>query len=56
MAYDINAALQRLEQNLKDLSSARTQVENTIKASSDLQKVVSEYVTAVEWLCKRLKQ
>ena len=56
MAYDINAALQRLEQNLKDLSSARTQVENTIKASSDLQKVVSEYVTAVELLCKRLKQ
>ncbi len=56
MAYDINSALLRLEKNLIDLESARTQVENAVKGSNDLQKVVSEYVGAVESLCTKLKK
>ena len=56
MPYDINTALQRLEQNLTDLTSARKQVENAVKASNDLQKVVSDYVVAVEALCTKLKK
>lgn len=56
MPYDINAALQRLEQNLNDLDSARKQVENAVKASSNLQSVVAEYVSSIETLCVRLKK
>ncbi len=56
MPYDINAALLKLEQNLNDLTTARNQVENAVKASNNLQKVVSEYVTAVEVLCVKLKE
>lgn len=33
MTYDINATLERLEQNLKQLDSARKQVETTVQAS-----------------------
>lgn len=56
MPYDINTALQRLEQNLSDLTSARKQVEDTVKASSELQKVVAEYVSSIETLCTHLKR
>ena len=56
MPYDINTALQRLEQNLNDLTSARQQVEDTVKASNELQKVVAEYVSSIETLCTRLKR
>lgn len=44
MAYDVNASLERLENNLQDISSAREQVQNTVKASSELQGVVKSYV------------
>ena len=37
MAYDINSALERLEKNLKDIDSARQQVEKTITSSNNLQ-------------------
>ena len=55
MAYDINAALERLEKNLQDLDSARNQVEKTVKASTDLQSVVGEYVSSVKNLCVGLQ-
>ena len=55
MAYDINAALERLEKNLQDLDSARNQVEKAVKASTDLQSVVSEYVSSVKTLCTGLR-
>lgn len=50
MPYDINAALERLEKNLQNLDSARKQVEHTVKASTDLQTVVSEYISSVKTL------
>ena len=56
MPYDINTALQRLEQNLNDLTSARQQVEDTVKASSELQETVAEYVSSIETLCSRLRR
>lgn len=56
MAQDINKALETLEQNLKDIDSARKQVEDTIKASNDLQNSVSEYTAAVKSLCISLRQ
>ena len=56
MAQDINKALEILEKNLKDLESARTQVEKTIKTSTDLQQTVSEYVAAVKALVVSLEQ
>ena len=55
MPYDINAALERLEKNLQDLDSARNQVEKTVKASTDLQSVVGEYVSSVKNLCVGLQ-
>ena len=47
MPYDINATLERLEQNLKDLDSARKQVENTVNASNELRQTVSDYVESI---------
>ena len=55
MAYDINTALERLEQNLKELDSARVQVEKTVNASDELQTVVKGYVTQVKELCEAMK-
>ena len=55
MAYDINSTLERLEQNLKDLDSARKQVESSVNASNNLQKVVGDYVSSVKALCERLQ-
>ena len=52
---DINSTLERLEKNLEDLDSARQQVEKTIKASTDLQKLVSSYILSVKELCISLK-
>ena len=56
MAQDINKALEDLEKNLKDLESARVQVEKTINASNDLQRTVSKYVFSVKSLCESLGQ
>lgn len=50
MTYDINDALERLEKNLQDLDSARTQVEKTVAASLELQRLVSDYVSSVKTL------
>lgn len=47
MAYDINATLERLEQNLKQLDSARKQVETTVQASEELQNAVAGYVASI---------
>lgn len=46
----INKALAQLEKDLQEINSARNQVESTVKASTDLQKVVSEYVSSVQAL------
>lgn len=48
MAYDINVALERLEKNLQNLQSAKEQVESTVSASAELQKIVSGYVASVK--------
>ena len=39
MAYDINAALERLETDLAEVESAKKQVEETIATSESLQLV-----------------
>jgi chromosome segregation ATPase len=51
----INQALLQLEKDLQSINSAREQVESTVKASTELQKVVGEYVTSVKKLCIGLK-
>lgn len=44
----INKALGQLEKDLQEINSARSQVESTVKASTELQKVVSDYVSSVQ--------
>lgn len=51
----INQALMQLEKDLQSINTAREQVESTVKASSELQKVVGEYVSSVKKLCIGLK-
>lgn len=43
MTYDINAALERLENNLREVESAKRQVEETIASSQKLQKIIGGY-------------
>ena len=50
MAYDINSALERLENNLKDIDSARLQVEKTITSSNNLQSTISSFVKSLKSL------
>ena len=40
MAYDINAALERLETNLAEVESAKKQVEETIATRESLQQII----------------
>ena len=47
----INQALMQLEKDLQSINTAREQVESTVKASTELQKVVGEYVSSVKELC-----
>jgi chromosome segregation ATPase len=47
----INHTLSQLEKDLQEINSARSQVESTVKASTELQNVVSEYVSSVQALC-----
>ena len=47
----INQALMQLEKDLQSINTAREQVESTVKASTELQKVVGEYVSSVKKLC-----
>lgn len=51
----INLALAQLEKDLQKINSAKEQVESTVRASTDLQKVVSEYVSSVKGLCESLQ-
>ncbi len=51
----INQALIQLENDLQKINSAREQVESTVKASTELQKVVGDYVSSVKKLCIGLK-
>ena len=55
MAHDINTALERLEKNLSELDSARSQVLQSVNASNDLLKLVTQYVTAVKNLAANLE-
>ncbi len=48
MTHDINSALERLEKNLKDIDSARIQVEKTVSSSNQLQKIANEYISSVK--------
>ena len=56
MAHDINSALEKLEKNLGELDSARSQVLKSVNASNDLLKMVTLYVTAVKNLADSLEQ
>lgn len=56
MAYDINATLERLEQNLKQLDSARKQVETTVQASEELQNAGAGYVASINSFVKEIKE
>ena len=56
MAHDINSALERLEKNLSELDSARSQVLQSVNASNDLVKMVTQYVTAVKNLAANLEK
>jgi chromosome segregation ATPase len=47
MAYDINSALERLEDTLKNVESAKAQVEKTVKESKELQLTVKGYVESI---------
>lgn len=56
MTHDINSALERLEKNLSELDSARSQVLQSVNASNDLLKMVTQYVTAVKNLAANLEE
>ena len=56
MAHDINSALERLEKNLSELDSARSQVMQSVNASNDLLKMVTQYVAAVKKLASSLEE
>lgn len=43
MAYDINAVLERLENDLSEVESAKKQVEETIATSESLQQIIGRY-------------
>lgn len=52
MAYDINAALERLETNLKDVHSAKEDVKKTVETASKLGEIISTYSEAFKSLNK----
>ena len=56
MAHDINSALESLEKNLSELDSARSQVMQSVNASNDLLKMVTQYVAAVKKLVTSLEE
>ena len=56
MPYDINTSLERLEQSLKDIESAKNQVEKTVKTSNELQGVVAGYVSSLDTLLTTVKE
>lgn len=52
MAYDINAALERLENNLAEVESAKKQVEKTIATSESLQQIIGRYTNTLNAMGK----
>lgn len=52
MAYDINAALERLENNLTEVESAKKQVEETIATSESLQQIIGRYTESLSSMGK----
>lgn len=52
MAYDINAALERLENNLVEVESAKKQVEETIATSESLQQIIGRYTDTLNAMGK----
>lgn len=52
MAYDINAALERLENNLVEVDSAKKQVEETIATSESLQQIIGRYSETLSTMSK----
>lgn len=52
----INDSLKELEQSLKDIDSARKQVENTIHSYDGLQNSTLEYVAQLENLTTKVKE
>ncbi len=52
---ELLASLAKMEASLNEVESARKQVESTVNASSELQKEVREYVSAVKTLCVSLQ-
>lgn len=52
---NILKSLAVLEQNLKDINSAKQQVNNVVKSSSDLAKVIESYQTTFESLSVNVK-
>ena len=56
MAYDINASLERLEQNLKNIDSARSQVEKTIMSSNQLQSKMTDFITSMSDLLENVNE
>lgn len=52
MAYDINAALERLENNLAEVESAKKQVEETIATSESLQQIIGRYTNTLNAMGK----
>lgn len=52
---ELLASLAKMEASLNEVESAKKQVESTIEASSELQRVVKEYVSSVKALCLSLQ-
>lgn len=56
MAYDINAALERLEKNLSEVDSAKNQVEETIATSERLLQIIGSYSDSLDSLYKEVSK
>ena len=52
----INNSLKELERSLKDIESAKSQVERTINSYDDLSKSTSEYVRTLNTLTAKVKE
>ena len=55
MEERINQALSQLESDLQKISSAREQVEKTVKTSNELQDIVAGYVSSLDSLLTNVK-
>lgn len=55
MPYDVNTSLERLEKSLKNIESAKQQVEKIVGTSNELQEVVAGYVSSLDSLLTNVK-